>query len=104
MGSRGDSRVAGGRRFDRRTLLQAGAAGGGSLLLPGTLGSPLLTPAEAAPTGTLFVGIGSDMTNIDPFLTNNDNATAETLTNVYGLPFNFKVPGPPVAGIPAANP
>jgi peptide/nickel transport system substrate-binding protein len=98
--------------FDRRTLLGKAAVTGGSLLLPASLGGLFPAGAAAAATrqrhadaasSTIYVALGSDMTNIDPFLTNNDNATAETLTNVYGLPMNFKIPGPPVDNVPAAN-
>ena len=100
-------------RFDRRGLLSRAAAVGGGLLIPASLEGLFPAGAAAAPerqrqvraaAGTIYVALGSDMTNIDPYLTTNDNATAETLTNIYGLPMNFKFPGPLVDGVPAANP
>lgn len=99
-------------QFDRRAFLGKAAVAGGALLLPagarglfpdGALAASGQQLGRRAAAGTIYVALGSDMTNIDPFLTNNDNATAETLTNIYGLPMNFKIPGPPVAGVPAAN-
>lgn len=110
----GPAREPSWERLDRRGFLAKTAAAGAALAVPGVLAPAARagrivvrerSQAElTAASSTLYVAMTGDMQNLDPYTTSNDDVTNEMQTNIYALPLTFKVPGPAVHGVPAANP
>ncbi len=95
-----------GSLISRRRFLGSAAALAGAAAIPEILAAcgTSSTASQRPSSGSLLVATYGDMQNLDPYTTSSDDITDEMLANLYALPTTFKVPGPSIDGVPAANP